>query len=244
MPQSADQIAQQILSGFDRYRRLFRDLTSGARARFEQARWNDIQEASTLRINAYEEQVQETADSLAQSAVGPQVLDVDAWPGIREAYIHLIDQRFDDELAETWFNSIFCSLHQHDQISDKTMFVHSTRPVSRPPSRIALTRGFISEGSLHDLAHQILSDYSFDVPWEDMTRDVEMIVTELQQGLPDWAQMDRGLTAEMVQSVFYRNKGAYLVGRLISQHEQWPFVLPLVHREHQGISVDTVITDQ
>ncbi|HIQ52381.1 MAG TPA: bifunctional isocitrate dehydrogenase kinase/phosphatase, partial [Pseudomonas pachastrellae] len=60
MPQSADQIAQQILSGFDHYRRLFRDLTSGARARFEQARWNDIQEASTLRINAYEEQVQET----------------------------------------------------------------------------------------------------------------------------------------------------------------------------------------
>lgn len=244
MPQSSDQIAQQILSGFDRYRRLFRDLTSGARARFEQARWNDIQEASTLRINAYEEQVQETADGLTQSTFGPQVLDVEAWPGIREAYIHLIDQRFDDELAETWFNSIFCSLHQHDQISDKTMFVHSTRPVSRPPSRIALTRGFISEGSLHDLAHQILSEYSFDVPWEDMTRDVEMIVTELQQGLPDWAQMDRGLTAEMVQSVFYRNKGAYLVGRLISQHEQWPFVLPLVHREHQGISVDTVITDE
>ncbi|HCL40520.1 MAG TPA: bifunctional isocitrate dehydrogenase kinase/phosphatase, partial [Pseudomonas sp.] len=179
-----------------------------------------------------------------QSTFGPQVLDVEAWPGIREAYIHLIDQRFDDELAETWFNSIFCSLHQHDQISDKTMFVHSTRPVSRPPSRIALTRGFISEGSLHDLAHQILSEYSFDVPWEDMTRDVEMIVAELQQGLPDWAQMDRGLTAEMVQSVFYRNKGAYLVGRLISQHEQWPFVLPLVHREHQGISVDTVITDE
>ena len=244
MPQSSDQIAQQILSGFDRYRRLFRDLTSGARARFEQARWNDIQEASTLRINAYEEQVQETADGLTQSTFGPQVLDVEAWPGIREAYIHLIDQRFDDELAETWFNSIFCSLHQHDQISDKTMFVHSTRPVSRPPSRIALTRGFISEGSLHDLAHQILSEYSFDVPWEDMTRDVEMIVAELQQGLPDWAQMDRGLTAEMVQSVFYRNKGAYLVGRLISQHEQWPFVLPLVHREHQGISVDTVITDE
>ena len=244
MPQSSDQIAQQILSGFDRYRRLFRDLTSGARARFEQARWNDIQEASTLRINAYEEQVQETADGLAGSTFGPQILSVDAWPGIREAYIQLIDQRFDDELAETWFNSIFCSLHQHDQISDDTMFVHSTRPVTRPPSRIALTRGFISEGSLQGLAHQILSEYSFDVPWEDMTRDVGMIVNELQQGLPDWAQMDRGLTAEMVQSVFYRNKGAYLVGRLISQHEQWPFVLPLVHRENRGISVDTVITDE
>ena len=55
MSQASDQIAQQILSGFDRYRRIFRDLTAGARARFEQARWNDIQEASTLRINAYEE---------------------------------------------------------------------------------------------------------------------------------------------------------------------------------------------
>ena len=33
-------------------------------------------------------------------------------------YINLIDSRFDDELAETWFNSIFCGLFSHDLISE------------------------------------------------------------------------------------------------------------------------------
>ncbi|HDY97881.1 MAG TPA: bifunctional isocitrate dehydrogenase kinase/phosphatase [Pseudomonas sabulinigri] len=244
MSYSPDLIAQQILVGFDLYRAQFRELTAGARARFEQAHWNDIQEASTQRINAYEDQVHRTANELGASDAGSTVNDVSAWPAIRLAYIQAIESRFDDELAETWFNSIFCSLHRHDQISDATMFVHSTRPATRPPSRNALTRGFISDGSLENLARQVMQEFSFDTPWEDFERDAQMIVAELQQGLPDWAQMDRGLTIELVQTVFYRNKGAYLVGRLISQQEQWPFVLPLLHREGKGISVDTVITDE
>ena len=244
MPYSPDLIAQQILAGFDLYRAEFRELTAGARERFEQARWNDIQEASTQRINAYEDQVHRTAKELAASEAGSSVTDAANWPAIRLAYIDAIEERFDGELAETWFNSIFYCLHRHDQISDETMFVHSTRPASRPPSRNPLTRGFISDGSLQNLARQVLQEFSFTTPWEDIDRDTNMIVAELQQGLPDWAQMDHGLTIELVQNVFYRNKGAYLVGRLISQQEQWPFVLPLLHREGKGISVDTLITDE
>ena len=45
------EIAQQILLGFDDYREHFRLITEGARARFEQARWQDAQRASAARIN-------------------------------------------------------------------------------------------------------------------------------------------------------------------------------------------------
>ncbi|SDS16674.1 isocitrate dehydrogenase kinase/phosphatase [Halopseudomonas xinjiangensis] len=244
MSNSYERIAQHIIDGFDDYRKRFRQLTLGARARFEQARWIDIQDASTARINLYEECVDLTADSLGSVDAEHTSMQVESWPGIRQAYIDLIDQRFDGELAETWFNSIFCRLHQHDEISDQTMFVHSTRPLTRPPSHIPLTRGFISGGSLDDLARQILDEFAFEVPWEDYARDRQLVVDQLKQGLPDWAQLDSDLTAEMIQSVFYRNKGAYLVGRLLSHGEQWPFVLALVHKENQGISVDTLITDE
>ena len=237
-------IAQHILVGFDVYRARFQDITRGARSRFEQARWVDIQEASTARINMYEECVKNTARSLNGQFELTDIMDVNNWPHIREAYIGLIDPRLDGELAETWYNSIFCRFHRHELISDNTMFVHTTRPATRPPSRIPLTRGFISEGSLEDLARQILEEYSFDTPWHDFEGDCAKIVAYLKQGLPEWAQLDRGLTVEIIQNVFYRNKGAYLVGRLLSQEEQWPFVLPLVHRENQGISVDTLITDE
>lgn len=244
MSDSAAHIARRLLDAFDDYRTAFRELTMGARARFEQAQWAEIQEASTARINLYDERILETRDRLSADPACRDILDADRWPGIKAAFIELIDGRFDDDLAETWFNSVFFKMHRHDQISDRTMFVHSTRPAVRPPSRIPLTRGFISGGCLTALARQILDEYSFDVPWTDYERDCQLMVQCLRQGLPDWAQLDHGLTVELIQPVFYRNKGAYLVGRILSQGEKWPFVLALVHRDNEGISVDTLITDE
>jgi len=53
----ADAIATLILDGFDDYREHFRQITDGARARFEGALWQDAQEASAARINLYEQKV-------------------------------------------------------------------------------------------------------------------------------------------------------------------------------------------
>ena len=244
MPDTAAHVAQCLLDAFEDYRTTFRDLTQGARARFEQAQWTEIQEASTARINLYDERIYETKARLSADPRCSDILDAERWPAIKHAYIELIEDRFDDDLAETWFNSVFFKMHRHDQISDRTMFVHSTRPPVRKPSRVQLTRGFISGGCLTSLARQILDEYAFDVAWADYERDCQLIVECLRQGLPDWAQLDHGLTVELIQPVFYRNKGAYLVGRVLSQGEQWPFVLALVHRDNEGISVDTLITDE
>lgn len=244
MPNNTAHIARRLLEAFDDYRNAFRELTDGAKMRFEQAKWVEIQEVSAARINLYEERIYATKDELCADPQCQGLLDVDQWPGIKAAYMELIEDRFDDDLAETWFNSVFFKTHRHDQISDRTMFVHTTRPVIRKPSRIPLTRGFISGGCLHSLANQILEQYAFETPWADFERDSQLMVTCLKQGLPDWAQLDKGLTVELIHSVFYRNKGAYLVGRVLSQGEKWPFVLALVHQEDAGISVDTLITDE
>ena len=66
MPQQwpAADIARLILDGFDDYREHFRQITDGARARFEQAQWQETQSASAARINLYEEKVSETVERL------------------------------------------------------------------------------------------------------------------------------------------------------------------------------------
>lgn len=127
----ASEIAALILRGFDDYREQFREITDGARARFEQAQWQEAQRASAQRINLYEEKVAETVAGLRAGLADSELLDVERWPIIKSAYIAQIDLRLDDELAETWFNSIFCGLFSHDNISDGTMFVHTTRPSLR-----------------------------------------------------------------------------------------------------------------
>ena len=237
-------IARQILLGFDDYREHFRLITEGARSRFEQAQWQETQRASAARIVLYEEKVAETARHLRSVFEREILLDVQRWPGIKRAYIGLIDPRFDDELSETWYNSIFCTLFSHDCISDDTMFIHSTRPTNRFDSRLAQTRCYRPEGDLRGVLAQILGDFAFEVPYADFDGDLQRLDAQLHESLPDWVRKDPHLTLELFASVLYRNKGAYLVGRIFTRDEQWPLAIPLLHHEGVGIVADALITDE
>ncbi|MCO7520745.1 MULTISPECIES: bifunctional isocitrate dehydrogenase kinase/phosphatase [unclassified Pseudomonas] len=243
-PWPATAIARMILDGFDDYREHFRRITLGARERFERARWQDIQQAAAARINLYEEQVAEARDRLRQAFEAQVLLDVEQWPLVKSAYIRLIDPRLDDELSETWYNSLFCSLFSHDLISDGCMFIHTTRPSMRGHERAAQTRTYALEGGLQGLLRAIFADYAFSVPYADLQGDLARLEEQLRDCLPDWVCKDPTLRVELFTSVLYRNKGAYLVGRLYTPDEQWPLVIPLLHREGDGIEADTLITDE
>ncbi|MCU9948804.1 bifunctional isocitrate dehydrogenase kinase/phosphatase [Pseudomonas sp. PDM13] len=240
----AADIARLILDGFDDYREHFRQITDGARARFEQAQWQEIQQAAAARIALYEEKVSEVSERLRSAFDEEVLLDVQLWPLVKSAYIKLIDLRFDDELSETWFNSIFCGLFSHDQISDGCMFIHTTRPSLRAHERAPQTRSYHPRGDLKAALLQILDDYRFAVPFDDLDRDLERLVAQLRDSLPDWVIKDPELCVELFSSTLYRNKGAYLVGRIYTRDEQWPLVIPLLHREGKGIQVDALITDE
>ena len=243
MPQSSLAIAQMILDGFDDYREHFRQITDGARERFEKAQWQLGQAASAARINLYEEKVGEVTARLHAGFNEAALLDIDIWPLVKNAYIGLIDLRFDDELSETWYNSIFCGLFSHDLISDGCMFIHTTRPSLRR-ARAAQTRIYTPGGKIPEMLAQIFADYRFSEPYADLVADLRRLETQLRENLPDWVCKDPDLKVELFSSVLYRNKGAYLVGRIYTRDEQWPLVIPLLHREGQGIQIDALITDE
>lgn len=240
----AADIAQKILDGFDDYRDHFRQIADGARVRFEQAQWQEAQRASAARISLYEEKVSETGKRLSAQFDAERLLDVACWPLVKSAYIDLIDLRFDDELAETWFNSIFCGLFSHDLISDGCMFIHTTRPSLHHQGKAAQTRTYRPEGDLLKMLSAVFAEYRFDVPFADLPGDLQRLERQLRENLPDWVCKDPRLSIELFSSILYRNKGAYLVGRIFTLDEQWPLVIPLLHPEGQGIQIDALITDE
>ncbi len=242
-PTPAAAIARTILDGFDDYREHFRQITDGARERFEKAQWQQGQAASAARINLYEEKVFAVISGLRARFDEADLLDIDLWPLVKSAYIGLIDLRFDDELSETWYNSIFCGLFSHDLISDGCMFIHTTRPSLRR-ARAAQTRTYTPAGNLPEMLAQVFADYRFSEPYADLAADLLRLEAQLRENLPDWVCKDPDLKVELFSSVLYRNKGAYLVGRIYTRDEQWPLVIPLLHREGQGIQIDALITDE
>lgn len=202
MPQQwpAADIARLILDGFDDYREHFRQITDGARARFEQAKWQEAQSASAARISLYEEKVSETVGRL-RTAFDTDTLDVSCWPLVKSAYISLIDLRFDDELSETWYNSIFCGLFSHDLISDGCMFIHTTRPSLRR-ARAAQTRTYKPQGQLSGMLASIFADYRFSEEYADLSGDLKRLEAQLRENLPDWVCKDPELSVELFPRCF------------------------------------------
>jgi len=236
----SETIACLILAGFDDYREQFQIITRGARECFERGLWLVTQQAASERIALYELKVKATRDTLYRAYSDELLLDVTYWAQVKTAYIHLIDPRFDDELAETWYNSIFCSLFSHDLISDRCMFIHSTRPLRREQVRTTQTRDYHPQGDMAGCLAQILCDYRFDVPFADLNADSERLAQQLAENL----SVDASQMIELFSGVLYRNKGAYLVGRIYGQDRQWPLMIALIHDEDRGIVADALITDE
>ena len=237
-------IARQILDGFDYYREEFRKITNLGRERFEKAQWQEIQDASAERIQLYKVCVVQTQQLLLKQYGDEVLLNIECWPQIKDTYIGQIDLRLDDELSETWFNSIFNSLFSHDLISDKCMFVHSTRPALSDNDALMQIRTYRPHGDIAAALRQISEDYRFSVPYADQEGDLTRLERQLRASLPDWVCKDPELCIELYSSRLYRNKGAYLVGRVFTQDEQWPLVMPMLNREEQGIRIDKAIVDE
>ena len=104
MPDAAT-IARTILDGFDRHYRLFRATSAHAKERWECADWAGVQEASRARIDMYDQRVREGVDAVHEGLSGA-VLEEALWPTIKRAYIGMLHEHYQPELAETFFNSV------------------------------------------------------------------------------------------------------------------------------------------
>ena len=111
----AANIAHIMDAGFSEYRRQFEDISSGAKQRFEQALWQDVQASGMQRIDLYGEMVNEVTQRVDQFRRAENIDQEKArdWVVVKAKFEQLMPQRTDPELAETFYNSIFCRTFRH-----------------------------------------------------------------------------------------------------------------------------------
>ncbi|HSH57151.1 MAG TPA: bifunctional isocitrate dehydrogenase kinase/phosphatase, partial [Halomonas sp.] len=229
--------------GFDEYRSRFKAITADASRRFATAAWREAQQASAARINLYEEKVQATLKRLRRGFSEELLTDCEQWREARGHYAALIDQRLDYELAETYFNSMFCSLFHHRHIRNDWMFVYSSRERAARLSGLTLCRRVRVQGEWSAGLRWALDDARLAPPFIDLEQDAAQGGKMLQGLLPEAIRDDPEAEIELIKSVFYRNKGAYLVGRVLGGGEQVPLVLPVLHEVGAGLYLDTVLIE-
>lgn len=239
---TARRIAKTILNGFEAYFADFQNITLGAKARFEKADWPAVQSSHAERIELYKRKVDQIRQ-LTREVTSKDISDLELWREARTAYAQLVENHSNYEIAETFFNSIFCGQFQHENIHDRYLFVKPSRPQDDKPLRgYSIYVSYRIERGLVGLVSRILDDFAFSVPWENKKRDTANIVHAIQEYImPNFKGDIADVRIDILESIFYRNKGAYLVGRAVHKDIIIPLVLPFLHNENGGIYVDTVI---
>jgi len=91
------------------------------------------------------------------------------------------------------------------------------------------------------LFKEIIKKVDFQAPFYNLEEDVHYIARAVTAALKDaWGDFTFD-EFQMIDSIFYRNKGAYLIGKFVRGNQHVPLVLPLIHVE-KGIAVDAVPT--
>ena len=230
-----------ILDGFESYFAEFQAITVAAKSRFENADWLGIREASNQRIDLYKAKTREVYEDV-QRIAGAQLRELDYWREARQRYGQLINGYNNFEIAETFFNSVYCAVFKHLKIRDEYAFVFSPHGDMPPADVSKVYRTYRLEGSLNNLLEKLLADFALSIPYEDLDRDVDNIRNAILTRLAPYFDLNNDDTEfQILGHHFFRNKGAYLVGRILSGGEAMPVVLPILHNEQGGVYVDTIL---
>ncbi|HEY6004610.1 MAG TPA: isocitrate dehydrogenase kinase/phosphatase AceK regulatory subunit [Anaeromyxobacter sp.] len=220
--------ALAIRDGFLAYQRERSRITARARGRFERREWAQGQADARERLDVRERLVYETVGAV-RAELGGAAHDHDVWRGMKERYHAEVELRADAEIALSFFNSVTRRVLAPVGTDPAIEFLAADRPPARE-GPVPVYRTFRREVTTARLLENLLRAYALSVPYEDLQRDVRFAATELDAHLRELADGQPIDSLEMARPVFFRGKGAYLVGRLRRGRYVTPLVLALVRR--------------
>ena len=244
-------IARTMLEGFDRHYRLFREASAGVKARFERADWHGQQRAQRERIEFYDKRVNEAVARL-RTEFDAAKLPADTWQQAKLHYIGLLTNHCQPELAETFFNSVTSKLLHRSYFRNEFIFVRpavSTEYIENDePAAVATYRAYYpTRETLHETLVRVVDNFQLECPFEDLRRDIEAVVEAMQRalGLPlaQW-KLRTNFQIQVLSSLFFRNKGAYLVGKVINGYTELPMCLPILHNGRGQLVIDAALLSE
>ncbi|MBB8015402.1 bifunctional isocitrate dehydrogenase kinase/phosphatase, partial [Escherichia coli] len=233
-------IAQTILQGFDAQYGRFLEVTSGAQQRFEQADWHAVQQAMKNRIHLYDHHVGLVVEQLRCITNG-QSTDAAFLLRVKEHYTRLLPDYPRFEIAESFFNSVYCRLFDHRSLTPERLFIFSSQPerrfrtIPRP-----LAKDFHPDHGWESLLMRVISDLPLRLRWQNKSRDIHYIIRHLTETLGTDNLAESHL--QVANELFYRNKAAWLVGKLITSSGTLPFLLPIHQTDDGELFIDTCLT--
>ena len=233
--------ADWILQEFATYYSESRHIPELAKQAFEERDHATSLALSKRRLALYSFGISELGLRLRETF--PQVVkDAELWNEVEEGFLRIIHGRYEADLAFAFINSVKRKIHQGEwepveysfRKADDAIADYSGEIYRRYPGAAAASRETILD---------ILDIPGFSTPYRNRSRDAALVAQRLSEELAQ-----RSAPAinrlEMINAGFYRNRGGYIVGRVVMEDKSvTPLIIALLN-DQDGIYVDAVLSSE
>ncbi|WP_175970752.1 bifunctional isocitrate dehydrogenase kinase/phosphatase [Burkholderia sp. BCC0322] len=237
-------VAQTMLENFDRHYRIFREAAVAAKTLYEQGDWHGLQRLARERITSYDDRVKECVEVL-EDEYDAENIDDEVWQQIKLHYIGLLTSHRQPECAETFFNSVCCKILHRSYFSNDFIFVRpaisteyleNDEPAAKPTYRAY----YPGTDGLATTLERIVTNFQLEPAFDDLPRDIACVMQAIHDEFGHFDEAPN-FQIHVLSSLFFRNKSAYIVGRIINADRVLPFAVPIRHVRPGVLSLDTVL---
>jgi isocitrate dehydrogenase kinase/phosphatase len=230
--------AETIHQAFEDHHQYLRAITRRVAQRFEERDWDGIRHDTLRKLDLPLRSVTETVATL-RGLFGDRLADRALWTAMKEAYTRSILGRDDCEIAQTYFNSLTRKIFPRGGVDPAIDYTADEFPLPYHGLEMASARRYAVRRVDAGVVRRVLEDAGFRVPFHDLAADAALAAERLESGIVAALGSPEIEALDVLRPVFYRNKGAYLVGRVARGDAVMPLALALLNR--QGLEVDAVL---
>jgi isocitrate dehydrogenase kinase/phosphatase len=223
------------------YRDQFDLVTRRAEGRFRNQDWTGRQGDAHERLLLYSQFVTWVQRDIA-SLMGEHGGDRATWRRLKSRYADLTQGRRDCEIARTFFNSVSRRVRAMGGVDPWTEFLDDEYYGHAHAEDLAISLHRVEGTNLDVALSRLLADLSLTDVLVNPDGEARSAADAFRAELVRLGHDGPVTGLEMLDTVFYRSKAAYVVGRATVGEAVVPLVLALVHGP-AGLVVDAVLVD-
>ncbi|MCP4336106.1 MAG: bifunctional isocitrate dehydrogenase kinase/phosphatase [Gammaproteobacteria bacterium] len=232
--------ADWILAQYEQFYRDFLEVPYRAREAFEQQNHGVSIWLSRHRLSLYSDYIHRMSAYL--KAVQPSIsTDANFLEQLETQFWRVVEDRYEADVAYAFMHSIRRMVYRDEWKPVGYSFWDAREESGQYPSEL-LRQYEVSDQPVVESIREILQLPGFSVPYRDIDGDSEAITRRIDRLTNRRASSIVNL--EMIDAGFFRNRGAYLVGKIrFADATSAPLIIALLNST-QGIYCDAVILDE
>ncbi|MEQ1713623.1 MAG: isocitrate dehydrogenase kinase/phosphatase AceK regulatory subunit, partial [Hyphomicrobium sp.] len=235
-------VAEILMAVFNDYYARSRRMPFLAKEAFETRNWPAVLDLSRERLLIYSQSVSKVGPAIRAGC--PELSsDESFWTDVETQYVGMIRGRYEADLAFAFLNSM-----------RRKVYADEWKPVEYSHGRAAAPSASLSEPVVRmfqastpipaESVLRMLKIPKFTVGWRDLEGDAARVAEVISAAISRTGQPHgTAIKIFMVNAGFYRNRGAYLLGRIaVPGFGTLPLLVALLN-DKGGIYVDAVLTE-